>query len=206
MATVNATPPAASEPGISDLRGRIEARGTPEDRAGRSWQPRARAACRSSRRRARRHFESRRAHQSIRRRRISENAGRLKPPKRIGIAGRRAQLEPQASGHREVGDDLRGLPEMEHDGIRHIRGWRHVGGRGGQPISHSSQVALHRHRPLCKHRAIDQAHGFNPASTSSYPHCNTNSASHQNCAASRLNRSASRGRASNTIRPSRAAP
>lgn len=45
----------------------------------------------------------------------TDDVGPFEPSERIGVTGGGTEPQDQAGGHREIDDDLRRLPEMQHD-------------------------------------------------------------------------------------------
>ena len=107
----------------------------------------------------------------------------LEAPERIRVAAGGAQAQNEASAHRDVDHDLRGLPEMQHDGVRRIRRRRQIGRRRRQSLGNSRQMTLNGHGTLGEHGPVENAHRGSASRTSSYPRSKTDALSHQKCAA-----------------------
>jgi hypothetical protein len=102
-------------------------------------------------------------HESIRQRAL-DNTCLLQETKRVGIAARSAQLHPETGRHREIDDDLRRLPQVEHDRVGRVGGRLQLVGRRRKALGDSPQVSLDSHRALRQHLAIQRAH-FSSART-----------------------------------------
>lgn len=112
---------------------------------------------------------------------VAEPGGALEPPgqiviqmarvseaaKRVGVVARRAELQPETCGEREIDDDLNRLPQMQDDGVRRVRRWRELRRVRRQPLRDPREMSLDRGGLLGEDLAIETAQCASSASTSS---------------------------------------
>lgn len=89
------------------------------------------------------------------------------PAERVGIGAGCAESQVQARRHREIDDDLHGLPEMQDDGVGSVRGGRERGGVSGKALGHASEVAVDRGGLLGEDLAVQRPQRFRSVSTAS---------------------------------------
>lgn len=93
--------------------------------------------------------------------------GVRQPAKRLRVGTRSTELEMETGGHRQIDDDLDGLPEVQDDGVRSVRGESEAGRILGQPLGDTPEVSLNRGSLLGEDLAIERAQRVSSASRSS---------------------------------------
>ena len=94
-----------------------------------------------------------------------EVAGVCETAERVGIGAGCAQSQLEAHRHRDIDNDLNGLPEMQDDGVRGVRRRREPGRIARKPLA--SEVAVDRRDLLGENLPVQRAQPFRCVSTAS---------------------------------------
>ena len=74
------------------------------------------------------------------------------------MARGKSSVANDAGGGRQVDRDLRGLPQVQDDGVRRVRPWVEIIGVDGKTLGHAPQVSLEGGGALRQEVAIERAH------------------------------------------------
>ena len=89
------------------------------------------------------------------------------PPERVRVGCRRAELEVQTGGRRQVDDDLHRLPQVQDHGIRGVGRWHEASRVGRESRGDTRQMALDGGRFLGEGLPIEATQRASSVRTSS---------------------------------------